>query len=129
MKFMLLLIAVISFKLAGAQVNEEIVICSLEKKDFLGFIQKGKYHPISLDTEGFIHCCKPSQLKYVADKFFKENEYVLLITSKNTLGNELRYEGDESFPHLYRELLVKDLHDIQFIKRNCNGGFDLRDWR
>lgn len=128
MKFMLLLLTIISFKFAKASMNENIVICSLEKKQLLTFMQDGKYHPDSLDIEGFIHCCKPSQLKYVADKFFSKDEYVLLISSKELLGKDLLYEGKDLFPHLYRELYPNDLSDIQFIERGINGQFDLRQW-
>lgn len=126
MKIMLLLLTIINF--AKASMNKDIVICSLEKEQLLSFIKDAKYHPTSLDTEGFIHCCKPSQIKYVADKFFFKDEYILLISNKELLGKDLVYEGDNSFPHLYRELYPDDLSDLQFIKRGKDGVFDLTEW-
>lgn len=106
--------------------TEESVICSFPKSELLKFIRNGVYRPKSLEGEGFIHCCKPSQITYVANKFFIEDEQILLISSSSVLGNKLIYEGEREFPHLYRELKVEDLLDILILKRDSQTGeFDL----
>lgn len=108
--------------------SEEPVICSFPKKELLKFMKNGFYRPSSLKDGDFIHCCKPSQLTYVANKFFIEDEQVLLISSRSVLGDKLIYEGERQFPHLYRELKVEDLLDIIFLKRNIlTGEFDLSE--
>ena len=99
------------------------VICSLEKKELISFVKSGTYRPSSLDQEGFVHCCSPSQLEYVANKYFNKDEYVLLISNDNILGRDLVYENN--FPHLYREFKTSDLLDLVFLKRNINGKFNL----
>ena len=103
--------------------SEDVVICSLEKKELISFIISGSYRPSSLELEGFVHCCTPEQLQYVASRFFVKDEYVLLISNKNKLDKQLVYES--GFPHLYREFKAQDLIDLIFIKKNKRGDFEL----
>ena len=111
-----------------SNLDEDTVICSFPKSMLLNFMKEGEYKPESLRVEGFIHCCKPSQLSYVADKFFKDDEQVLLVSDKKTLGKGLIYEGEREFPHLFRALKINDILDIVFLKRDLQSNkFDLSE--
>lgn len=123
MKIMLLVLLGITSLKAEIMSFEKIVICSFEKEELVPFVKNGFYRPQSLETEGFVHCCKPSQLEYVSNKFFKKDEYILLISNQHVLGEDLVYEND--FPHLYRELKAEDITDILFLKRDHSGRFIL----
>lgn len=103
----------------------DIVICSFPKSELKSFIQNQVYRPTSLNKEGFVHCCTKEQFSYVAEKFFIENEQVLLISDAQTLGEDLIYEGERKFPHLYREFRAKDLLEIFIVKREDDGSFYL----
>lgn len=67
----------------------------------------GSYRADTLDTEGFIHCSKLEQVVEVANRFYRgQSGLVLLSLAIARLQPELRYEaadGDE-FPHLYGAL-------------------------
>lgn len=69
----------------------------------------GRYRAASLDSEGFLHCCYPSQLAGVTRRWFTGADNLTLLSLdlamldsapvlENTTG------GTELFPHLYSEL-------------------------
>lgn len=64
------------------------------------------YHCLSLDTEGFIHCCHSNQLAGVVNRYYQgvDNVY-LLVLKVDDLGSALILEntagGSELFPHIY----------------------------
>lgn len=76
-----------------------------------------------LAAGGFIHCCKPSQLNYVLDKFFEEDEEILILgIEPKKLNHSTIYEkasNGETFPHIYgsinREAVIKE---IEILKDN-----------
>lgn len=76
---------------------------------------KPEFFPTDYFREGFIHCCTPSQLKGVLERYFKgKTDLVLLHLDESKLKAELKYEvstNDEKFPHLYgpinREAVMK----------------------
>lgn len=70
----------------------------------------GDYRPLSLDSDGFIHCSTPEQTVETANQFFPGQEgLVLLCIDTSRLQAEVRYEapaclGDQReslFPHIY----------------------------
>jgi uncharacterized protein (DUF952 family) len=69
--------------------------------------QKGnaEFIPTEFYQEGFIHCCTPSQVTGVLERYFKgKTGLVLLYIDELLLKAELKYEAstnNEKFPHLY----------------------------
>lgn len=68
--------------------------------------QSGTYRCESIETEGFIHCCKPEQLQGVLERYYSGVKGLLLLhidtdllqpdlVMENTVGSE------ELFPHVY----------------------------
>lgn len=112
----------------GVYAGDAYVICDIPQKEYEKFLDQGFFVTESLQAEGFIHCAKPSQLPYVMNKYFIEDEYVVFVSHKDLLGPELIYEGKEAnnlYPHLYRAFKKADLIATFFVKRNNDGQFDI----
>lgn len=112
----------------GLYSSDDVVVCDIPKKDYQAFLDNGFFVTESLQTEGFIHCAKPSQLSYVVNKYFVEDEYVVFVSRKDILGSELVYEGkdpDNLYPHLRRAFKQSDLVATFFMKKNVNGQFKI----
>lgn len=66
---------------------------------------QGDFFSKDFDREKFIHCCTPDQLAGVLDRYFKnQNNLVLIHLDETRLRAELKYEpatNNELFPHLY----------------------------
>jgi uncharacterized protein (DUF952 family) len=64
-----------------------------------------EFIPTDYYREGFIHCCTPSQLSGVLERYFKgKTGLMLLHIDEALLKAELKYEAstnNEKFPHLY----------------------------
>jgi uncharacterized protein (DUF952 family) len=68
---------------------------------------RGEYRPASLETEGFIHLSGDRQWLRTAERFFRgQRGLVLLSIRAEQLAAEVRYEeaDGEPFPHLYGPL-------------------------
>jgi len=66
----------------------------------------GRYEPISLEKEGFIHNCSRAQLAGVLERYYKNvPDLLLLHIDENLLKAELKYElapsVNEEFPHIF----------------------------
>jgi uncharacterized protein (DUF952 family) len=112
----------------GLYSSDDVVVCDIPKKDYQAFVDNGFFVTESLQTEGFIHCAKPSQLPYVVNKYFVEDEYAVFVSRKDMLGSELVYEGKDPnnlYPHLRRAFKQSDLIATFFMKRNANGQFEI----
>lgn len=68
--------------------------------------QAPSYAADSLESEGFIHCSSPAQLRGVAAAFYDgRSDLILLSIDAEAVGGSLVYEdlyghGDD-FPHVY----------------------------
>ena len=63
------------------------------------------YSPSSLDSAGFVHCCRPAQLSGVLERWFGSSDELLLLTlDEGVLAESIKDEagpGGQLFPHLY----------------------------
>lgn len=71
--------------------------------------QAGVYRPITLQTEGFIHCSLPEQVDAVASRYYAGCSDLLLVTidsdaARAPLVFEDTTGSGEQFPHLYGPL-------------------------
>ncbi len=89
----------------------------------------GYYRGDTLDTEGFIHCSKATQVVKVANRFFcNQRDLVLLCIDSHKVRAEIRYEAaevDEVFPHIYGELNVDAVYDVVDFEAGEEGFFEL----
>ena len=80
-----------------------------QAKDVDQAAQSGAYSCDSIASEGFIHCCKPEQLKGVIERYYSGATGLLLLhIDSDLLRSELVFEntvgGEELFPHVYGEI-------------------------
>lgn len=89
----------------------------------------GTYRADSLDSEGFIHCSKSTQILKVAKRFFEnQKELVLLFIDSDKVRSEIRYEPaeiGELFPHIYGELNTDAVYQVIDFEAGKDGLFDL----
>jgi uncharacterized protein (DUF952 family) len=88
----------------------------------------GIYHADSLDSEGFIHCSKPSQILKVANYIFANQQgLILLVINSDQVNPPIRYEGadGEVFPHIYGELNIDAVSQVIDFEPGEDGLFEL----
>ncbi|MEH2183503.1 DUF952 domain-containing protein [Nostoc sp.] len=89
----------------------------------------GTYCADSLDSEGFMHCSKSTQILKVANKFFdNQKELVLLFIDSDKVQAEIRYEPaeiNELFPHVYGELNIDAVYQVIDFEAGEGGLFEL----
>jgi uncharacterized protein (DUF952 family) len=88
----------------------------------------GNYRANSLNNEGFIHCSTVKQLTKTANKFFKnQTGLVLLSIDESKVKAEIKYESADNdlFPHIYGELNVDAVYQVIDIEPDTEGLFNL----
>ncbi|MEA3308214.1 MAG: DUF952 domain-containing protein [Chloroflexota bacterium] len=91
---------------------------------------EGSYYADSLETEGFIHCSRPSQIVGVANEFYRgQSGLVLLVIAAERVAATVRYEDcyatGQQFPHIYGPLnLAAVLQVVEFLPQE-DGIFEL----
>ena len=91
-----------------------------QRSDLVAANANGHYRAASLDSEGFLHCCHPTQLSGVVQRWFDGvDDLVLLTINSDTLPAPLVHEnttgGEELFPHVYGEIPLSSIiaqHDF-----------------
>ena len=87
------------------------------------------YVPSQYSKDGFIHCCQPSQLSGVLERWFASADRVLLLTvDQHVLESDIRYAtgpGGQKFPHLYAAIPRKAVLAASVLKRGPNGLWDV----
>jgi uncharacterized protein (DUF952 family)/uncharacterized protein YqgV (UPF0045/DUF77 family) len=88
-------------------------------------VETGKYSCESLLTEGFIHCSYPHQIHGVLDRYYQNVSDLLLLHVDETKSNynlkvELAPSVQDVFPHIFEEIVVKDVVDIVPIDSSNN---------
>lgn len=77
----------------------------------------GTYRCASLQTEGFIHCCKADQLAGVVERYYASVPDLLLLTiDPDQLKADLVFEntvgGEELFPHIYGAINMDSVTEV-----------------
>lgn len=75
----------------------------------------GSYRPPSLASEGFIHCSTAEQCLTTANRFFRgQAGLVLLSVREDRLQARVAYEpaDGELFPHVYGELNLDAVDEV-----------------
>jgi uncharacterized protein (DUF952 family) len=87
----------------------------------------GTYRSDTLASEGFIHCSTLAQVIGSANRFFKQQQdLVILVIDRDRVTSELRYEGADPtnlFPHIYGDLNIDAvIHSID-LEAGTDGSF------
>ncbi|MBD2206723.1 DUF952 domain-containing protein [Calothrix sp. FACHB-1219] len=89
----------------------------------------GSYRADSLENEGFIHCSEVNQIVNSANKFFfNQQGLVLLFIDAGKVKAEVRYEEaeiGELFPHIYGELNIDAVFGVVDFEPGEDGLFNL----
>ena len=76
----------------------------------------GEIAPDSLFTEGFIHCSTAEQVPDTIERFFSEEEQIILLElNRDTFGDTLKDEASLNhgvFPHIYRAIQVDEVVSV-----------------
>jgi uncharacterized protein (DUF952 family) len=116
----------------------EVVICHIVKRnEWMLAVARGTYAPTSLRDEGFIHCSTLAQVIDTANRFYREqDDLILLCIDESRLKAELKYEAPammhgesagELFPHLYGELNADAVVRVVELPCEVDGSFQLPD--
>jgi len=87
-------------------------------RDWEESTDEGQLRTSTLEKEGFIHCCKENQIRFVVNNWFSGRDELLVITiDADKLESPLVFEnseaGEESFPHVYGPINLDAVVDIQ----------------
>ena len=89
----------------------------------------GTYRSETLASEGFIHCSKVAQVIGSANRFFKQQQdIVILVIDIDRVTSEIRSEGTDPnnlFPHIYGELNIDAVIQSIDLEANPDGFFIL----
>ena len=92
-------------------------------------LEHGEYHPRLLDTAGYIHCSKSSQIIEVANHLFNgQRGLVLLVIDPKEVNPEIKWEGEEQanlFPHIYGPLNLNAVKSVLEFPSSEDGTFEL----
>jgi uncharacterized protein (DUF952 family) len=85
---------------------------------------------LTLEQEGFIHCCLPHQLRGVAERYYADaDDLVVLVIDETRLTGPVRYErpapGADAFPHIYGPVPVGAVTSVIPVSRDASGRFVL----
>ena len=83
---------------------------------------------LTLEEVGFIHCSTASQVAGVANRFYRgQTDLVLLTIDQGRVRPEVRYEAaldsDEAFPHVYGPLNVDAVVGAAPLEPGPDGAF------
>lgn len=110
--------------------REDLIFHITTEEEFQNHKEGGEYHPESIDTDGYIHCSKGSQIEEAANRLFPDaDQIVLLIIDIPTLSADVKYEADEEtgekFPHIYGPLNTNAIMDKLNIFTEDSGAFKI----
>lgn len=90
---------------------------------------RGLHEPLSLTTEGFIHCSTAEQVAGVAEAFYAGRPNLLLLhIDVAHIAPDIRYEGEpEAFPHIYGPLDIAAVLHVQRYAAGEDGRFATPD--
>ncbi|NJK81147.1 MAG: DUF952 domain-containing protein [Chloroflexaceae bacterium] len=96
-------------------------------------LQSGIYRVESLITEGFIHCSTRQQVGWVAERFYRaQADLILLTIDEGKVQVPVRYEPPsedatscERFPHIYGPLNVDAVTAVTPLPLAADGAVQL----
>jgi uncharacterized protein (DUF952 family) len=99
-----------------------------QRSDWAAAKELGAYRGNTLDSEGFIHCSTLQQVAGSANRFFQEQQdLVILVIDVDLVQPEIKYEGaaDNLFPHIYGALNVDAVVKSIDFEAGADGIFGL----
>ena len=104
------------------KMDSEFIYHVISQNDWDLVCDKGEYAPGSFVNEGFIHFSFKDQISGVIDRYYKNQENLLILKIDiNKLKSKLKLEsvsGYGEFPHLFGKLNLDSVTDIYKILRD-----------
>jgi uncharacterized protein (DUF952 family) len=110
-----------------------VIFHIVKRDDWQAALDRGKYEPASLASEGFIHCSTLTQTLDTANRFFRgQKDLVLLYIDPERVTMEVRLEapagitdgrGEERFPHVYGPLNLDAVFQAVDLPCDADGSF------
>jgi len=92
---------------------EEPIYHILSASEWFRACQMGSYEPESIQKEGFIHFSTKKQIRQTLKKWYPHRDDLFIIeVYQNKVSVDLRFEGEERFPHLYRPLDTAEINRV-----------------
>lgn len=91
-------------------------------------LEAGEYRAASLQEVGFIHCSRPEQILWVANRYFHGmDDLVLLWIDPQRVASEIRWETADGqvFPHIYGLLNLEAVVVVNELLPETDGTFRL----
>ena len=114
---------------------QQLIFHILNGREWEAAKKLGTYAPLSLHTEGFIHCSTAHQLAGTANNFFRgQDGLVVLCIDEALLKAPLKYEAPahfpdpqagSKFPHIHGPLNTEAVVRIVDFARDSGGIFRL----
>lgn len=110
--------------------KDDLIFHVVKKEDWKLQKKDSRYHPESIDTEGFIHCSPGREIEEVTNRLFKGESDILLIIINTTLVEpEIRYENsgdsDTKYPHIYGPLNMDAVIDKIELASEDDGSYKI----
>lgn len=104
---------------------QESMIHVTTTEDWARATPQDSYVPPGYEQEGFIHCCRPSQLERVLrDHFASAESVLLLVLDPSMIAAEIKYENvidGQAHPHIYGRLERQAVVREVAITRSADG--------
>jgi uncharacterized protein (DUF952 family) len=88
--------------------------------------EAGEYRAESLQEVGFIHCSRPEQILWVANRYFHGmDDLVVLWIDPHRVASEIRWETADGqvFPHIYGVLNLEAVVAANELSPEADGTF------
>lgn len=110
--------------------KDDLIFHVVKKENWKSQKKDSRYHPESLDSDGFIHCSTGRTIEEVTNRLYKDQDDILLIIINTTLVEpEIRYENsgnsDTKYPHIYGPLNMDAVIDKIELASEDDGGYKI----
>ncbi|NGP76397.1 DUF952 domain-containing protein [Balneolaceae bacterium YR4-1] len=110
--------------------KDDLIFHVVKKEDWKTQKKDSRYHPETIDTEGFIHCSTGRNIEEVTNRLYSGEDDILLIIINTTLVDpEIRYENcgnsDIKYPHIYGPLNMDAVIDKIELASEDDGSYKI----
>ena len=111
-------------------IKEDLIFHLVPKKKWHNNQRYGLYRPDLKDEEGFIHCSTADQVEDTANRFFKDqNNILLIVINYGKIQSDVKMEDTEGsgqeYPHIYGPLNMDAILDKIKLQSDEDGLFQI----
>ncbi|MBN2794677.1 MAG: DUF952 domain-containing protein [Clostridia bacterium] len=104
----------------------------LKKRELKKAEESGRYTPVSIHEEGFIHCSEFHQLIKVANSIYKhESQLMVMVIDPKAVEPKIVYEDlyqlNEEYPHIYGALNMNACVNVHPLLKDEDGKFIINE--